>query len=552
MKTPRPSIRLLAVACMAALWGPPALMAQSKMSSGNWREVLVSPNWREVLVSPYSAPAQPAGVQDQGLTLENFAHMVARSDELVRAQALEESIAGQGLRGAMAVYEPFLTTSINREGKLVPTSAEESFSRGGVASDQTSPVPYEAYVTQLKPAIVIKGPTGADWEFSYNLDAIVNSLQAKLGSNYISPEYRGSLGFSVTQPLMRNAGREVTESGIRIADREEAIARETVRQVLSQRINEGLQTYLFVQRAQDRVRWRQRALDLTRQLEAEISRQFQAGLKSQHELTESRAALALRQAQLAQAQQELEEQINALQVFLSAHQPQDQRPMASRWLPADTLKMPTAEFADSLRMTDAQTAYERRPETRVNRLRIEREEVKRAVAKNQTEPELNFRLRYGKESLMDRPMALQDYYFSSSSRYNTWGIGLNLRVGLGGDAKKDSEYQSAVLRKTQAELSLGAAQQRIANELLGVKAVLERTVQQAARQADIVKAQQDLLAVERRMMAEGQKSLLDVLRREIDITQTQEAWSDALTQVNRTSFVASQVNGGLLSRLGLE
>ena len=42
------------------------------------------------------------------------------------------------------------------------------------------------------------------------------------------------------------------------------------------------------------------------------------------------------------------------------------------------------------------------------------------------------------------------------------------------------------------------------------------------------------------------------LRREIDITQTQEAWSDALTQVNRTSFVASQVNGGLLSRLGLE
>ena len=94
MKTPRPSIRLLAVACMAALWGPPALMAQSKMSSGNWREVLVSPNWREVLVSPYSAPAQPAGVQDQGLTLENFAHMVARSVDLVRAQALEVSMAG--------------------------------------------------------------------------------------------------------------------------------------------------------------------------------------------------------------------------------------------------------------------------------------------------------------------------------------------------------------------------------------------------------------------------------------------------------------------------
>ena len=58
---------------------------------------------------------------------------------------------------------------------------------------------------------------------------------------------------------------------------------------------------------------------------------------------------------------------------------------------------------------------------------------------------------------------------------------------------------------------------------------------------------------ENRYPADGSyKDALDVLRREIEISQTQEAWSDALTQVNRTSFVASQVNGGLLSRLGLE
>ena len=37
-----------------------------------------------------------------------------------------------------------------------------------------------------------------------------------------------------------------------------------------------------------------------------------------------------------------------------------------------------------------------------------------------------------------------------------------------------NEYQTAILRKSQAELSLGAAQQRIVNELLGVKAVLEK------------------------------------------------------------------------------
>ncbi len=528
MKLHRPALHLLAAASMAAT-------------------VLLPPT------QTWAQSSATAAVGGQGLTIEAFARMVARSDELIRAQALEESIAGQGLRGARAVYEPFLTTSLNREGKVLPTTAEEFFSRGNAASSATTPLPYESYINQFKLGMNVKGPTGADWELSYSLEAIVNSLQPKLGTGYISPEYRGSLGFAVTQPLMRNAGREVTESGIRVAEREEAIARETVRQVLSQRVGEGLQTYLFVQRAQERVKWRQRALEAAARLESEIVRQVQAGLKSQNELSESRAALALRQAQLAQAQQDLEEQANALQVFLAAADPvADAKPAASRWLPADPLRMPAAAFADSLRMTDPQTAFEQRPETRVNRLRIEREEFKRQFARNQTEPELNFKLRYGKDSLTGQPLSPHEYYWHNGPRYNTWGVGLNLRIGLGGDAKKDSEYQTAVMRKSQAELSLGAAQQRITNELLGVKAVLERAVQQAQRQADLVKAQEDLLAAERRMMTEGQKSLLDVLRREIEIAGAQEALADALTQVNRSSYVASQVNGGLLVRFSLE
>jgi len=492
----------------------------------------------------------PGAASEQRLSIAAFARMVAVSDELVRAQAIEESLASQGLRGAKAIYEPFLTTSINREGKLLPTTAEEYAARGSASGPSGSPLPYESYVNQLKSALSVKGPTGADWEFSYNFDAIVNSLQARSG--FVSPEYRGSLGFSMTQPLMRNAGREVTESGIRLADREEAIARETVRQVLAQRLNEGLQTYLFAQRAQERVRWRERALRLATELAGEIERQVQAGLKAQNELTEARALLSLRQVQLAQAQQDWQEQINALQVFMSAHGSGLSNTIATAWLPGDSLVMPEAQFADSIKMTDPQTAFSLRPETRVNRLRIEREEIKRFVARNQKEPELNLKLRYGKDSLTDRPLSPHEYYWPGGPRYNSWGVGLSLRIGLGGDAKKDSEYQASVLRRTQAELSLGAAQQRIANELLVVKVVLDRAVQQAQRQAEIVRAQQELLGVERRMTATGQKSLLDVLRREIEVALAQEALSDATAQVNRTSFVASQVNGGLLSRMGLE
>jgi len=498
-----------------------------------------------------AVPASDAAMV-QRLTVLDFARMLARSDELVRAQAIEETIAGQGVRGAQAIYEPFLTTSLSREGRFLPTSAEEALARGSSASSLTTPFPYTSRVTQFKTAVGVKASSGADIELSYNLDAIVNSLQSIRGGDYISPEYKGSLGFSLTQPLMRNFGRDVTESGIRIAEREEFIARETVRQVTAQRVSEGLQTYLFVQRALERVRWRQRALDMATQLETEISRQQHMGLKSFNELTEARVGLTLRQAQLTQAEQEFQEQLNALQVYLSAQPGVSDTRLASQWMPADDLVLPEGPYADSLKMIDAETAFAQRPETRVNRMRIEREDLRSQFAKNQTEPDLSFRLRYGKESLTGSPLQVHEYLQKSVTPYNSWSIGLSLRIGLDGDAKKDSEYQAAMLRKSQAEMALGAAQQRITNELLGVKAVLERSMQLAKRQSEIVQAQSQLLAAERRMMTEGQKSLLDVLRREMELALAREALSDAITQVNRSSYLASQVNGGLLSRLGLE
>lgn len=528
------------IACMGLTAWVPALAQTPAQTPAQMADAA------SAATAPAAAPASGAG-----LTLVNFARMVARSDELVRAQALEETIAGQGVRGAQAVYEPFLTTSLSRDGRYVPTTAEEYFSRGSSATQPGGPLPFESRVSQLKMAVGTKASTGADLELSYTVDSIVNSLQAR--ANVVGPEYRGSLGFSVTQPLMRNLGKEVTESGIRVAEREEAIARETVRQVTAQRVAESLQAYLFVQRAQERVRWRQQALAMATQLETEMARQHEVGLKSLNELTEARAGLALRQAQLAQAQQDLEEQANALQVFLSAQPDQTVPPSASRWMPADELRLPEDQFADSLKMTDPQTAYEMRPETRVNRLRIEREDLRSDFARNQTKPDLNFRIRYGRDSLTTgRPIPLDNYLDRGLTPYNSWGVALTLRVGLEGDAKKDSEYQTTMLRKSQAELALGAAQQRIVNELLGIKAVLERAVQLASRQSDIVKAQSELLATEKRMMSQGQKSLLDVLRREIEVALAREALSDAIAQVNRSSFVASQVNGGLLSRLGLE
>jgi outer membrane protein TolC len=49
----------------------------------------------------------------------------------------------------------------------------------------------------------------------------------------------------------------------------------------------------------------------------------------------------------------------------------------------------------------------------------------------------------------------------------------------------------------------------------------------------------------------GNGSALDVLRSQINLSSAKEARSDAIAQLNLSSYLASQVNGTLLTRLGI-
>ena len=486
----------------------------------------------------------------QRVTLRDFAAMIASSDESVLAQRLEESAATQGLRGASAVFEPFLSSSLEREGSFVSTSAQDAARLGVKPRDQ-----FTMRESRLKNAVGMKVPTGADLELSYNISNWYDSVQ--IDKQIYSPEKRGYIGAKITQPLMRGAGPVVSRMGIEIADREKAVAKETWRQVLAQRVMDGLQAYIFVQRAEERVRLRTQARDVAQEIERNMSHQHASGLRSASELTEARSSLALREAQLAQAEQDLEEQQNALQVFLAGKGASpDALFVASKVRPADRLeterqRVPANFVAAETRKQFLNAAMDQRPEARVNALRIEREVLKTHLAKDQSRPELNFNFTYGKEALglANRPWA---DYLSNLVPYQRWTVGVTYKVGLFGDEKRDSDYQAAIIRREQSELALGAIKQRITNEVLVSTTVLNRAEQQAARQFEIVAAQRNLLKVENELVKEGRRSTLDVMKKQLEVLLAEEALADAVAQANRANYLNAQVEGSLLAKVGLE
>lgn len=494
-----------------------------------------------------SVQAEEVAPAAHRLSLRAFAALVSESDETVRVQRLEQAVGNESIRSAKALFEPFVFTSLEREGMHVLNSAADAKQRGVNPGDV-----YDALETRFKSGVMVKAANGADMELSYTASQVSNSLQPL--ANAPSPENKGYLGLKLTMPLMRGAGVAVNQLGTDIAQADRKVIGESVRQQLAQRVMDGVYQYLLVQRAEERTRLRTRLHTVAAELEKEITSQHAAGLRSATELTEARASLALRRVQLAQAQQELEEQTNALQIFISARERLDNAPLRHTLVmpePLENLDWQEAVPVPSTSPEALQQVMSRRPETRITALRVDREARRVEAAFDQARPEFNFTVRYGKEDLSSGYRA-PSQYLGSSVPYNSWSVGLTYKVGLYGDEKRDSEYQTALIRRRQAELAVGAIQQRVVNEVRSSQAVLERSRQQLGRQREIVQAQRELLGIEKNLTREGRKSAIDVMRKQQEVLTAEEALADAEAQTARSAYLAAQVDGRLLSLLGLE
>lgn len=479
------------------------------------------------------------------LSLNNFAKLLAYWDESIQAQELEVQIARQKTRAAEGGFEPIFYAELNRSGDFRQTSAAEFFSQGSSSSGGQA-TPYNENATTGKLGIELKDASGITVDLYYEMGRIANSLQAS--ANLPSPENSAALGVSIRAPLLRNAGKAVNTADTVVAEIEDQIAQETVRLIKTQRAFEAIKTYIFVQRAQQRVYWRKETADLAARQERELRSQVDQGLIQKSVLIQAKSEVSERRASLTLARQELTEQVGALQIYFLAMDTNGKNP---EWMPSDSLKLVSSKYTSRSNFAGLETVYGRRPESRINALRIEREEVMRLVAENQTKSEANLVLDYKKTQLSGDYIPFRDV-FSANNPYQTWRIGFEYRRGLQGNITEQAEYQAALLREKQADLTMRAYRQRVASELNGIGSILDRARENLRYQNEIIAAQNQLLNTSRANADSGNSSALDVMRSRINLSVAKEARSDAIAQLNLSSYLASQVNGTLLNRLEIQ
>lgn len=393
---------------------------------------------------------------------------VSLSDAAVRAlqSNLDISISRQTKESRIfditveqAKFDPTLSVNGQYNRQVSPLNRPVFGGTGGALSDIQTFDQRNSSVTVDATQNLI---TGGNVDLNYS-PARTNVNQNVATGFLFNPAWTGGLALTLTQPLLRNAGIDVTKTFIRVAqnnaDVEQHVFRDRVLTVLAT----VEQTYWELVFANENLKVAQAALKAAEELLATNRAKTKAGVMSIVDVLQAEAAVASRVEQVLVAEKSIRDQEDQLRRLLNPGE-EDLR-QDVRLTPTDA----PVVVLEPLSLQEAiDTAIEQRPEIVQAKKNLESGELNKQFARNQLLPTLSFQGTVGMAGLG------RDYGDSVSRNlggdFYNYGAGLVLSYPLG-NRSAVSTYNKRELEFKNAEASLVSVRQQI---IVGVREAVRR------------------------------------------------------------------------------
>ena len=219
-------------------------------------------------------------------------------------------------------------------------------------------------------------PTGANYDLNYSPQ---RTFVGGPNSFLFNPSYTGGLAFTLTQPLLRNAGVAINKTFIRIAQNNAQVEEQTFRDRVLTVVATVEQTFWEMVFANENMKVGQSALKAAEELLAGNRAKAKAGVMSAVEVLQAEAGVASRVEQILIAEKAIYDQEDQLRRLLNPTEPdlrQDVR-LQPVDLPLQALEPITLEEAIDV-------AMDRRPE--ILQAAIETSDLNMKFAKNRLLP----------------------------------------------------------------------------------------------------------------------------------------------------------------------
>src|SRR5215470_10086079 len=204
--------------------------------------------------------------------------------------------------------------------------------------------------------------------------------------NTFNPSYSGVLTYQVTQPLLRNYGRSINDTQIRVARNNRNISAIDFEMQMIDLVTGAQNLYWDLVYQREDIKVRKQSLDLAEKTLSDNKRQVQIGTMAPIDVVQAEAAVAQRQEQMVTTSyvaDQMQDRVKRLMTNLP-----DPALVLAQLNPIDPPRKPGSE--DVMPLEEAiKYALESRPELRAIDMQLQNSELELKYNKNQLLPSLN-------------------------------------------------------------------------------------------------------------------------------------------------------------------
>ena len=475
------------------------------------------------------------------LSLDALIRLVKEKNERIIFQELEWGVSREAVNSEKAIFEPDFVASLQHEKNAKRNTAEEFIARSSTLFQGGDPSVFNERNNDYSAAVEGLTPLGTRVRLGYTLQDISSNL-----TDHVAPgirQYQTFLGGSLEQPLLKNRGIDATTAGIRIAEFEADVAFQGYRQELMGVVFDAASGYWDLVRAQDSLRIRRDSVQHAEVLLKQNREWAKFGRIAETEVLEAEAGLAVRKSLAISAKQDLVSAMNRLRTLFSSSAAHEDATVRA----VDPLRVEpvSARLAETL-----QKAFELRPEYLSSQKKIKREGIRIAYAKNQRWPQLDLKSSYGINGLDSS--ADGSWQDAKDREFESWAVGLEFRIPIGGGKKTRSELEAAKKKKQQALLEMKAVEVAVANAADTAVKNLRHAYEQVLKFENAVRLRERLLRVEVARFDAGKSNSRILLEREEDLLEAKEAWLESRVNFKKSELNLGMAKGSLLLTYGIE
>lgn len=380
--------------------------------------------------------------QGPQLSIADVRQKALQNNLNLQVAKIDPTIAAQSLREEQAKFDQLIFAYAKYGQKDLPAMAGDKviFKSDNPALDselvKLNPAAQNKEFWELETGIKVPLRTGG----SVTLSAPLENYQSK--GSLASDQYRSALRFSFSQPLLRNAGRQVNEASIRIAALDQDSAQLRTRLQSIRIVTMVDKAYWDLYEAWAALDVRRNQYEYASQNLAMVKRRVQEGLTAAIEVNRAEIGVADRMEALIIAETNLKLAQRQLQFLLNELPEQGMTSLP--WVPSTTPNLVKFEFDREKLLKDA---LDSRIELLDQELKLSADQLQIDYLQNQTLPMFTLDYQYGAlSSSANRAGNIgQDLL---NGQYNDWSLGLKFEMPVSNEARK-AKLDKAIAQRMQ-------------------------------------------------------------------------------------------------------